>query len=291
MKFHGLIKVIIFLLIDYFVIYNLLGFCGSIVIIIAILIYAFCGEYIELFKIGAIDLNDLPKYDKDRLIQIQNHLSKEVKDTLDYDITNMKLHVIPSDEINAFCYGIKNIAITRAAYDTCDDMMLYSVLMHEISHMIYFDTIVKRIAFANITLIFFMLTVYLLISSFFLWIIFIILCLFGLCKGFVSYLIFNGIRHVIKGVFTTFQYIILFIYNAIMAMVSRSSEYRADKLSWTLGYGDELSYFLQHFQNNQNLNNQTILDIIYASHPPTSKRIMRLENYDKEKLAVSNLKR
>ena len=289
MKFKGLIKIVILLLIDYIAIYNTLGPRWANIIVIIIGLYTWLGEYINLFKDCAISLEHLDKYDKDRLIQIHNLLTKNVKNTLGQNISYMKLHIIPSNDINAFCYGFNNIAITRLAFDVCDDMTLCSILAHEISHALNLDAVFKRVVFTNVILLIILFTISSIISTSFLWIIFTFLCLCGLCGGIFSILVFKGMKQFIKWIFTTVQYVILFIYNLVMGVVSRSSEYRADKLSWSLGYGDELSYFLERFLIEQRSYDKTLQDIIYASHPPTNKRIMRLNNYNKKTHDISNV--
>lgn len=64
-----------------------------------------------------------------------------------------------------------------------------------------------------------------------------------------------------------------------MGLVSRSCEFRADKYSCQLGYGSQLSYFLNHFVGGQGQEQRSIHQILYASHPDTEKRVMRIKEY------------
>ena len=89
--------------------------------------------------------------------------------------------------------------------------------------------------------------------------------------------LFQGISKLVKGCFTLMQRVVLFVYQAVMACVSRQCEYRADRYSCELGYASQLSYFLQRFVEGQETGHRSLQEVIYASHPATHKRIQRIE--------------
>lgn len=66
------------------------------------------------------------------------------------------------------------------------------------------------------------------------------------------------------------------IYRSLLSLASRRAEYRSDKYSCMLGYGVQLSHFLA-IAEPANQRQLTLTEAMYRSHPPTPKRIARLE--------------
>lgn len=279
MKIIGIIKIITILLIDFLLGYNLIGIEAALIIVIGMMLYAWLGEYIALLKDGAINVNNLGDYEKTKLNRAHTRLAEDIKRVVGADISKVRLHVIPTEEINAFCYGFKNVAITRSALNVCDDMTLCSVLGHEMSHLLSMDAVVNRLIFANITLVIIGIAVGSFVSMSLLWIVFIILCVCGVCGSVFSMYLFHGIRKLVKAMFTAIQYLILFLYKILMGIASRKCEFRSDRLSCKLGYGPELRYFLTRFIEGQETRQKTLNELLYASHPATYKRILRIEQY------------
>ncbi len=277
MRVKGIVKIVITILVDFVLLYCMLGVEQAIVLMVGILLYAYIGEYIALFKDSAVGLDNLNEYDRVRLIRAKDSLVNDVREASGENITGLKLHIIPSDKINAYAYGFNNVAITRAALNVCDDMTLNAVLGHEISHILCMDAVFHRIVFANITLIIAGLILMSFVFSFAVWIVFLCLCLIGICGGLFSVFIFSKLSKMVKGFFHVLQYLVLCIYQAVMAIVSRGSEFRADSYSVTLGYGTQLSYFLSRFVEGQENRQKSLSDILYDSHPTTYKRIQRIE--------------
>ena len=133
--------------------------------------------------------------------------------------------------------------------------------------------------FANVTLVLAGLTIGSFLTVSFMWLLFIMLCLFGICGGFISVFFFSGTKKLVKGVFRVLQYSVLFVYKAVMGIASRGSEFRADRFSCRLGaeYGAALSYFLTRFVEPQQNQQRSLTDILYASHPAAYKRVQRIE--------------
>ena len=277
MKISGFLKVLAVLGLDFAVICDLFGVEIAVAVIAGIMIYTWIGEYIGLWKDRSIPLDGLGDYDRSKLSGAKAQLAEDVQRTSGLDISNLKLHVIPSDEINAFAYGVRNIAVTRGTLRCCDNATLCAVLAHEVSHVFHKDALFSRVVFASITLVLLGLIGLSAASVSTLWILFALLCLFGVCRGFFSVYLFRGIGGLIKGWFSFLQYGLLFVYRTVMAFIKRRCEYRADQYSCQLGYGPQLSYFLTRFVEGGETRQKSITDLLYATHPATYKRVLRIE--------------
>lgn len=124
MREDGIIKIMLVLLADFYLAYFSLGTGAAILLCFGIMFYAWIGEYTALFKDRAIGLEDLDEYERSRLLRVYECLSEDVRRVSGIEISGLKLHVIPSDNINAYAYGFQNIAVTRAALNSCDDTTL-----------------------------------------------------------------------------------------------------------------------------------------------------------------------
>ncbi|MDO5407809.1 MAG: M48 family metalloprotease [Eubacteriales bacterium] len=277
MRIVGAVKISGILLMDFLIVYYTMGVEAALFITGGVMLFGWLGEYLTLLKEGAVQLNCLNEYEKTKLRRVHNCLRDAVKRVSGADISGLKLHVIPSDNINAYAYGFNNVAITRGMLNCCDETTLCAVLGHEISHTLNMDAVAGRMIFANITLVLAGLTAGSFITVSFMWILFIMLCALGICGGFISVFLFSGAKELVKGIFTVIQYIVLFVYKLIMGIASRGNEFRADRFSCQLGYGSALSYFLTRFVESQQNQQRTLTDIIYASHPATYRRVQRIE--------------
>lgn len=277
MKATGFLKILAVLCLVFAVTCELFGPGVAAALTAGIMLYAWAGEYIGLLKDGAVPLDQLGEYERSKLSRAMAQLAEDVKRTSGADISNLKLHLVPADEINAFAYGLRSIAVTRGALRCCDDATLCAVLAHEVSHVFHMDALFSRVVFAGITLVILGLIGLSAVSVSMLWVIFAMLCLGGVCGGFFSVYLFRGIGGLIKGWFSFLQHGLLFIYRFVMAFLKRRCEYRADQYSCQLGYGPQLSYFLTRFVEGGEARQKSIADIIYATHPATYKRILRIE--------------
>lgn len=272
MKLVGIIKISIALLIDVYFLIRIFGEKIGFLLFVAISLYAWLGEYIGLIKNHAIHLKYLNNYEQSKLTRVKNTLVNTVKDVSHINIQGIKLYVIPSDEINAFSYGIHSIAVTRGTLNVCDEMTLNAVLSHEISHSIHLDSFFNRIIFGNIILIMVCLTVMSFLSVSLVWIIFLCIGSFG----FFSFFVVKGVSYGIKGLFTLMQRMTIFIYQVVNGIISKHCEYRSDFYAVELGFGMSLIYFLQRFVQDHKAEN--ISELLYSSHPPSYKRIHKIEN-------------
>lgn len=280
MKVHGIygiIKIAVALTVDFMLVEYFLGIELALLVTSGIMLCAYCWEYIAVLRDGAISMNKLNDQEKSKLLRVKECLKQDVLRVSGVDISRWKFYVVPSDTINAYAYGVNHISVTRGALTCCDDMTLCSVLAHEVSHSLNQDSIYKRVILANLTIAIMVVTILSVVSTSCWWLIFIILTLMGVCGGVVSILIFHGITNLFKCIFTVCKRFILFFCQIAMSIVSRNCELRSDQYSCQLGYGPELSRFLSRFVNNQEENGWN--NILYATHPETTKRISRIEQY------------
>jgi len=278
MRISGWIRIAVVTATDSFLAYELLGTEGAVAVVLAILLYAWIGERIDLLRDGAVGIENLNECERERMESLRQYLVEDVRRASDMDISGIRLHIISSNVPNAVAYGFGNIAVTRLALNNCDDATLCAVLAHEASHVLCLDAVFRRMIFANVTILILGISICSLVSMSFLWILFFILAIvFRFFRGLFGFLLFRGIGNVVRGGYTVLQYAVLLIYRTVMGLVSRNSEYRADSFSCQLGYGPQLQYFLERFASEQEMGGRTLDEILYASHPPTVKRISRIE--------------
>lgn len=277
MRIQGVIKVISSLLISFFFIYAAVGVELSVIVILLIALYAWLGEYTALWRAGAISEANLDVYERNKLQRIRELVAQKVKSKSATDVSSVKIHIVPSNEANAMAYGFNNVSFTKGAIESCDEMTLCAVFSHEVSHILCLDAVFNRIIFGDITFLILYLMVMSFLSISFIWIIFLVLALFGICKGFISVFITSNLSKGIKLLFDLLQHGSLFIYQAAMGLISRGFEYRADSFSVDLGFGNQLAYFLDRFATIQSNRPKTISEILYASHPDSFHRIQKIK--------------
>ena len=279
MRVSGMIKITAALFVDFLLCSIGLGAVLAAIVTGGILFYAWIGEYIAVSRDRAIPLEQLSSGDRQRLGRVKAGLTEDVRRFSGEDISRLKLYVIPSDQVNAYAYGFRNVAVTRAVLHSCDETTICAVLGHEVAHILCMDAVFHRIIFANVALILGGLIIASFISMSALWILFLALCLFGVCTSVFSVLIFHGIRKMTKGIFTAVQYTVVFLYQVVMGLISRRCEFRAVRYSCQLGYRSQLRYFLTRFVEGQEPERRSLHEILYATHPPVRKRLQRIGEY------------
>lgn len=279
LRWIGILKAAAVLLVDFALMYGLLGWETALFLCGLVALYGWLGEYLALVKDGAIRLERLNVPERTRLAFVRGDVIEDVKRVSGIDISDLRLSLIPSDKLNAYAYGLRNVAMTRALLTSCDDTTLCAVLGHEVSHVLQADAVFHRLIFANVTLALAALTIASFVSVSVLGIIFALLCAFGICRGLGSVLLFQGAGKLVKGVFTAAQHLLLFCYQAVMGLASRHCEFRADSYSCQLGYAPQMCYYLSRFAGSGEPGQRSLQEILYASHPAPDKRILRIEQH------------
>lgn len=274
-RLFGISKIILILTLDFIVIYRLFHECYIAFSVIGIItLYILLGGYLLLLKEGAVSSKKLPEYQRNRLEMAKSQLITEVRSASHVDISRIKLYLIPEDDsMNATAYGCHCISVTRATLDNTDPMTLNAVLAHEVSHSLNFDAECNRAFFCSVTLIIGMFSVMSFSMMAMIFLLFFVLGCFHSCLGIMFY---QGTTKVVAGICNLLQQGIVMIYRSLLSLASRHAEYRSDKYSCMLGYGVQLSYFLS-ITEAANKRQMTLTEAMYRSHPPTSKRIARLE--------------
>ncbi|MGN0514456.1 MAG: M48 family metalloprotease [Lachnospiraceae bacterium] len=281
-RLYGVMKVTVALILNYIFFNMFLDIKWSIGITFMIAILTYLGEYVGLIQDGAIPLKNIEPYYKEKL-EISYQILCEQGKQRGINLKEFRLYLIPREEIQAYAYGKSSIGITKGLLET-DEFSIASVMGHECGHCFALDSYLKRILFLDITIVLFALSVMGFLGLGLIWFIFIMLCLVGLCGGFLSVYLTGFLGRVIKGIFSGLQRLVLLIYQTALGALSRRMEYRADYfVAKTLDMGEELSFFLNCFAADNGFP-RTLREIMYASHPATHKRVARIQKQTKKYL-------
>lgn len=136
-----------------------------------------------------------------------------------------------------------------------------------------------RILFGNLIVVFLLISIW---NFIFIGVIitigFIIFAILSFRCNYVTYRLSNILITTLQKLLSGVKYIIFKIGEAIIACVSRQSEFKADEFAFLLGYGRYLCLFLEKYDCKINYHPRSIEEIMYSSHPDTYKRISRLKN-------------
>lgn len=273
-RLFGILKVVLVLAVDFVAIYSLfeapyIAFAA----VGVISLYVLLGGYLALLKEGAVSSKKLPVYQRNKLEAAKAQLAADVKSVSGKNISGLKLYLVPGDcNMNATAYGFNCVSVTCGTYNA-DPITLNAVLGHEISHILNCDAEFNRAVFCSVTLLVAALSVMSFVTMAIIFLIFLVMSCFRSWLGVIA---FQGTTKIVGGFFDLLQYGVVAIYRSLLSLASRHAEYRSDKYSCMLGYGVQLSHFLALAE----LNGQrqlTLTEVMYRSHPPTFKRIARLE--------------
>lgn len=274
-RLFGILKVALVLIIDFVAIYSLFDdpyiASGAVGVIT---LYVLLGGYLALLKEGAVSSKKLPTYQRNRLENAKMQLVADVKSVSGANISGLKLYLVPGDDdMNATAYGFNCVSVTRGTFDNADPVTLNAVLGHEISHILHWDAEFNRAVFCSVTLL---VTVLSVVSFAVVVCIFLIFLVLSCFRSWLGVMVFQGTTKVVSGIFSLLQRGVVVVYRSLLSLASRHAEYRSDKYSCMLGYGVQLSHFLALAEPNSQ-RQLTLTEAMYRSHPPTPKRITRLE--------------
>ena len=276
-RLMGMLKVSIVIAVDALILFYLIrdvrisaGITGCIVM------YVLLGGYIEVFKEGAVRMEQLPSYEKNKLEIVKKQLMESVQEISGMNISSFRFYLTPSEDMNAAAYGANCVSVTRAALENTDPITLEAVVAHEVSHIISYDAEFNRAVFATITMTLGIISM----ASFVTMIIVFLICFVFGCffRSYFGIMAYRGIQSCFKGVFCVIQRIIVVGYFIIIGAISRHNEYRADYYSCRLGYGLQLANFLE-LAAPESSRKFSLTEVLYRSHPPTPKRLAKIEKY------------
>lgn len=274
-RLFGIIKVALVLAVDFVAIYSLFEdpYIASAAVGV-ISLYVLFGGYLALLKEGAVSSKKLPVHQRNRLEAAKAQLISDVKSVSGTNISGLKLYLVPGDhDMNATAYGFNCVSVTRGTLDNTDPITLIAVVAHEVSHIQSLDAEFNRAVFCSVTLLVAALSIMSFASIAIIFLIFLILSCF---RSWLGVMAFQGTTKVVGGLFSLLQRSVVMIYRSLLSLASRHAEYRSDKYSCMLGYGVQLSHFLALAEPNSQ-RQLTLTEAMYRSHPPTPKRIARLE--------------
>lgn len=274
-RLPGIFKVSAVLALDFSVLLALFDDVFAAAVITGVVaLYVWLGGYFALFKEGAVPCDKLPACDSARLHAAISQLAEDVRLASSVDISGLKLYLIPGDDdMQATAYGANCVSISRGTFDNADPVMLNSVLAHEVSHILNYDPEFNRAVFCSVTLLVGAISVMSAVTMVIIFLLFLLLSCFRSWLGVMAY---RGTTKAVGGIFSLLQRGIVVVYRALLSLASRHAEYRSDLYACSLGYGLQLAHFLA-IAAPESHRQMTLTEALYRSHPPTEKRIARLE--------------
>ncbi|MDR2531661.1 MAG: M48 family metalloprotease [Oscillospiraceae bacterium] len=183
----------------------------------------------------------------------------------------IELCIIDKIQVNACAMGRRTVAITKGAMKAFDEEQLKGVIAHEVAHIRTGDTVADlylRLAcgyFYLFVLLFKLITLFMDKIS-----------LATKEKSVGSYLC-SLTRTTSKFAVS----LILLLTQIVSAIESRKREYRADRVAYEWGLGENLISALYLLEKISLDDSRTITQKMTASHPRTTARIGRLEGMAK----------
>jgi len=239
----------------YVVLFSLLTFGAIIPLYILLLFLGFLPVSEQLWRwvsgirplrIRAEKMRLLPLFEEVYEAYLQEEKETKAK--------NIRLYVQESMNINAFAFGRGTLVLTKGSIDLLSDEALKGLIAHELAHFHNYDT--RRALFAyiiNLPFSLFMQKLRQVDSS----------------LSVVLRLAFN--------IFFAFFRFIEFIGDLILMHRSRKSEYQADALALSWGFGEELAGVLIQLYQISMEKPKSVKEMLRATHPHITKRIERLE--------------
>lgn len=275
-RLPGLVKVAAVLVLDFsalFALFDNLPVAAAVTG--AMTLYVWLGGYLALWKERAVRWDRLPAYEHARLSGAKQQLVQDVKDASAADLSGLRLYLVPDESLNATAYGGNCISVTRGTLDNTAPVTLNAVLTHEASHTLQCDPEWNRALFCSISLLVGALSV---LSAVFLVLFFLLFLLLRCFRSWLGIMAFQGTAKVVRGFFHLIQRGIVTAFHTLLGLASRHAEYRCDLYACRLGYGLQLAHFLA-LAAPESHRQGTLTEALYRSHPPTAKRIARLETY------------
>ena len=279
-----MLKVIVVLVWDFLVCYALSREVLVAAVVTGILgLYVWLGGYLALLKDGAVLSKDLSSHERRQLEFARDQIIKDVNRVSGKKLSKLKVYMVPDHEsMNATAYGANCVSVTTGTYINTDPVTMTAVLGHEVSHLLHRDPEFNRAVFASVAILMAVFSAASAVSMVLIFFLFLLLTRF---RSWTGLFVFKGTTTVVGGMFQLIQRGIVALYSGILGLLSRRAEYRCDQYACKLGYGLQLSYFLMLAESGSQ-RQMTISEALYRSHPPTEKRIARLETQiEKQKRA------
>ncbi len=249
------------------------NFLGVLLIYVIALTMAFSelGEKLLRFMNHVRPLET--KRETDYILPLFQEVYSHAKEKYSY-LDEIELCMIDNMTVNAMAIGKRTIAVTKGAMETFSEEELKAVLAHEVAHILHGDTLASLYAIVGNGIF----TVYILINRFFLFLLDLIDSSASRRRS-----IFSLILTFTRFIFETMIYLFSFLMQIAMSANSRTSEYRADKFAYDIGYDSDMIEALYLLEKISLGDNSTIIQKMIASHPRITLRINRLEWIDEQR--------
>jgi len=255
----------------YFIAMRLYG-GGIKVAIIVLLVYAL-SVVIALSPFGEEILKIVEKVrrietskEKELLIPLFEEVYEQAKQKHP-NLGRIELCVIDKMSVNACALGKHTIAVTKGAIDTFSEQELKAMIAHEIAHIVNCDTLAY---------------LYVMIGNGFFTLMLLALKMISGIANKIQYIAessrFSKFCISVLMFFTQgFILVITFLMQLTIAINSRENEFRADKFTSELEYGEDMISALYLLEKMQLGNNSSVVQRMQASHPRITSRIEKLE--------------
>lgn len=233
-----------------------------------------------------LNLREPDALERERLDRVWNMVCSRAEEAGVSVKESIRLYVSDEEGLNAFATGTRTIAVHRELLSNyISDEEIAGILAHELAHHVHGDTIGLLMSLQG-TVIFGLIRVFLkvlfwLVSIFIAFIVGLIGSMAtdgnwddGIAWGkIVSY-----IMDKVCGLVDLFLALIAYLETMIFRFFDRQQEFAADEFGGMLGYADGLINFLRRFPDEDNVKKLSVEYLLYGTHPPAEKRIVRLQN-------------
>lgn len=279
MKRRGYIISAILLVIDL-----LCSAFGGAFIALAAVIYALgIGEYIAKIKYRAIPCDPSLEVKHAKLDNCYQIVREKITAEGHHLPNNVKVYLIPGDEMNAYCFGARSIGVLEGTLNL-DNRTVEAIIAHEFGHLTNGDSVLNMVLIVNCLGIIAIIAFYQFALIACVYIIMMICCMVGLFRfSFASYFITNKISGLIGLVMEVAKTIVLQVSKLVISALGRKSEFMADRFAADIGYSFYLKRFLERFVSDTG-SGQTFLSVLYDTHPSSALRIQQLNNIDNQRM-------
>lgn len=259
-------------------------FGGAFVALAALIYAAGIGEYVARVKCRAILCDPTLGVKHEKLFNCYQRVKGRVEEEGYRVPANIKVCLIPGEEMNAYCFGARSIGVTEGTLNL-DNKTVEAIIAHELGHLFNGDSILNMILVTNCLGIIAILAFYQFALISVVYIIMIICCLIGLFRfSFASYFITSKISGLIKLVMEIAKTIVLQTSRLVISALGRKSEFMADRFAALMGYTFYLRRFLERFAPDRGTDEQSFFAVLYDTHPSTALRIQQLNTIDEQRM-------
>lgn len=259
-------------------------FGGAFVALAALIYAAGIGEYVARVKCRAILCDPTLGVKHEKLFNCYQRVKGKVEEEGYRVPPNIKVCLIPGEEMNAYCFGARSIGVTEGTLNL-DNKTVEAIIAHELGHLFNGDSILNMILVTNCLGIIAILAFYQFALISVVYIIMIICCLIGLFRfSFASYFITSKISGLIKLVMEIAKTIVLQASRLVISALGRKSEFMADRFAALMGYTFYLRRFLERFAPDRGTDEQSFFAVLYDTHPSTALRIQQLNTIDEQRM-------